>query len=63
MEQNYSWTYRCFLCSKIVGNYMKYNKKGGIIINIASEYSVITPDHKFIQQKVGKKNLNLSHIQ
>ena len=35
-----------FLCSKIFGNYMKDNKKGGIIINIASEYSVITPDHR-----------------
>ena len=35
-----------FLCSKIFGSYMKNNKKGGVIINIASEYSVITPDHR-----------------
>ena len=35
-----------FICSKIFGNYMKYNKNGGVIINIASEYSVVTPDHR-----------------
>ena len=35
-----------FICSKIFGNYMKNNKKGGVIINIASEYSVVTPDHR-----------------
>ena len=44
-----------FLCSKIVGNYMKYNKKGGIIINIASEYSVITPDHRIYTTKSREK--------
>ena len=35
-----------FICSKIFGNFMKNNKKGGVIINIASEYSVVTPDHR-----------------
>lgn len=40
-----------FLCSKIFGNYMKENKKGGVIINIASEYSVITPDHRIYSKK------------
>ena len=35
-----------FICSKIFGNYMKNNKNGGVIINIASEYSVVTPDHR-----------------
>ena len=40
-----------FLCSKIFGSYMKNNKKGGVIINIASEYSVITPDHRIYSKK------------
>ena len=40
-----------FLCSKIFGSYMKKNKKGGVIINIASEYSVITPDHRIYSKK------------
>jgi len=40
-----------FLCSKLFGNYMKDNKKGGVIINVASEYSVITPDHRIYSKK------------
>ncbi len=44
-----------FLCSKIVGNYMKKNKNGGVIINIASEYSIITPDHRIYKGRKGKK--------
>ncbi len=44
-----------FLCSKIIGNYMKNNKKGGVIINIASEYSVITPDHRIYTTRNGEK--------
>ena len=44
-----------FLCAKIFGNYMKKNKNGGVIINIASEYSVITPDHRIYSKNNGIK--------
>ena len=44
-----------FLCSKIIGNYMKKNRNGGVIINIASEYSIITPDHRIYSKQKGEK--------
>lgn len=35
-----------FLCSKIFGHKMATNNKGGIILNVASDLSVIAPDNR-----------------
>ncbi len=35
-----------FLCCKIFGSYMAYSLKGGVILNIASDLSVISPDQR-----------------
>jgi len=40
-----------FLCSQIFGNEMSLDKKGGVILNIASDLSVFSPD-----QRIYKKN-------
>ena len=40
-----------FLCSKIFGGLMAEDNKGGIILNIASDLSVIAPDQRIYQQK------------
>ena len=40
-----------FLCSKIFGGLMAEDDKGGIIINIASDLSVIAPDQRIYRQK------------
>lgn len=44
-----------FLCCKVFGNEMSLRKKGGVILNIASDLSVISPD-----QRLYKKN-NIKH--
>ena len=35
-----------FLCSKVFGCYMSENKNGGVIVNIASDLSVFSPDQR-----------------
>ena len=40
-----------FLCSKIFGGIMAKDDNGGIILNIASDLSVIAPDQRIYQQK------------
>tara|TARA_B100001059_G_C17754973_1_gene539366 strand:- start:310 stop:1146 length:837 start_codon:yes stop_codon:yes gene_type:complete len=44
-----------FLCSKIFGSAMADDKKGGVILNIASDLSVIAPDQR-IYKKEGLEN-------
>tara|TARA_A100001011_G_scaffold273421_1_gene282780 strand:+ start:756 stop:1565 length:810 start_codon:yes stop_codon:yes gene_type:complete len=44
-----------FLCSKLIGSYMKKNKNGGVILNISSDLSVISPDQRLYFRK-GVKN-------
>lgn len=46
------------ICSKIVGSEMIKNKKGGVILNIASHYALVSPDQRiyaYKQIKEGKK--------
>ncbi len=46
-----------FLCSKIFGSQMAKDKKGGVILNIASDLSVIAPDQRIYKQKNLKAEL------
>jgi len=48
-----------FLCSKIIGSYMKKNITGGVILNISSELSVISPDQRLY---ISKKNTNVKPV-
>jgi NAD(P)-dependent dehydrogenase (short-subunit alcohol dehydrogenase family) len=41
-----------FLCSRVFGSEMAKNQKGGVILNIASDLSVISPDHR-LYRKLG----------
>lgn len=46
------------ICSKVVGARMIKNKKGGVILNIASHYALVSPDqriYEYKQKKEGKK--------
>ena len=40
-----------FLCSKYFGNKMAENSKGGIILNIASDLSIISPDNRLYEKE------------
>jgi len=42
------------LCSKIFGKNMAHNKTGGVILNIASDLSVIAPNHKIYKKGIFK---------
>jgi len=42
------------LCSKIFGETMSKNNKGGVILNIASDLSVIAPNHSIYKKGVYK---------
>ena len=42
-----------FLCSQIFGSKMAYDRKGGVILNIASDLSVFSPDQR-IYRKDGR---------
>ena len=46
-----------FLCSKIFGSEMAKDKKGGVILNIASDLSVIAPDQRIYKKKGLEHNL------
>ena len=39
-----------FLCSQVFGSVMARDGKGGVILNIASDLSVISPDHRLYRQ-------------
>lgn len=42
------------ICSKIIGGSMIKNKKGGVIINIASHYAMVSPDQRIYEYKEKK---------
>ena len=46
-----------FLCSKIFGSDIAENSKGGCILNIASDLSVISPDQRIYMKKDSPKDL------
>ena len=48
-----------FSCSKIIGTYMKKNKTGGVILNISSELSIISPDQRIY---ISKKHANVKPV-
>lgn len=39
-----------FLCSQIFGSKMAYDRKGGVILNIASDLSVLSPDQRLYRK-------------
>lgn len=43
------------ICSKIVGGRMIKGKKGGVILNIASHYALVSPDQRIYQYKEKKE--------
>lgn len=45
-----------FLCSKVFGTQMSNNDKGGVILNIASDLSVIAPDQRIYKQNGLEEN-------
>ena len=40
-----------FLCSKIFGTNMAHNLKGGVILNVASDLAIISPDQRLYRQE------------
>jgi len=52
-----------FLCSKIFGTHMANILKGGVILNIASDLSIISPDQRLYRQKnIGEKEQNVKPV-
>jgi NAD(P)-dependent dehydrogenase (short-subunit alcohol dehydrogenase family) len=53
-----------FLCSKIFGNAISKNKKGGSIINISSDLGIIAPNQTLYKSKfkTGKKPVSYSVV-
>lgn len=45
-----------FLCSKIFGQHMAYELGGGVILNIASDLSVISPDQRLYADSKSKRS-------
>lgn len=41
----------CFLCSQVMGTRMSRTGKGGVILNIASDLSVFSPDQRIYRKK------------
>lgn len=39
-----------FLCSKVFGSFMADDGKGGVILNVASDLSVLAPDHRLYRR-------------
>lgn len=45
------------ICSKIIGREMIKNKKGGVILNIASHYALVSPDQRIYEYKQKKEGI------
>ena len=46
-----------FICSQIFGDYMATQKKG-VIVNISSDLSIISPDQDYMKKKMRQKTFN-----
>jgi NAD(P)-dependent dehydrogenase (short-subunit alcohol dehydrogenase family) len=46
-----------FLCSQVFGSLMATDGKGGVILNIASDLSIISPDQRLYKKKGVPENL------
>ena len=52
-----------FICSKVFGHAMTLDKKGGVILNIASDLSVISPDNRlYNEENIDQNETNVKPI-